>query len=79
MKEMKWFFDLFGIVAENNCDTACTEDESLRCKRYNSDVIYGDLSSFQRDILLSSFFSERNITRNRKTGAVVVDEVIHLI
>jgi preprotein translocase subunit SecA len=79
VKEMKWFFDLFGIVAENNCDKACTEDESLRCKRYNSDVIYGDLSSFQRDILLSSFFCERNITRNRKTGAVVVDEVIHLI
>ena len=79
VKEMKWFFDLFGIAAENNCDAACSEDESLRCKRYNSDVIYGDLSSFQRDILLSSFFSERNITRNRKTGAVVVDEVIHFL
>jgi hypothetical protein len=75
VKEMQWFFDLFGIVVANNCDAACTEDESLRCKRYNSDVIYGDMSSFQRDILLSNFFSERKITGGRKTGAIVVDEV----
>jgi preprotein translocase subunit SecA len=76
VKEMQWFFDLFGIVVANNCDAACTEDESLRCKRYNSDVIYGDMSSFQRDILLSNFFSERKITGGRKTGAIVVDEAI---
>ncbi|XP_046637528.1 uncharacterized protein LOC124315861 [Daphnia pulicaria] len=75
VKEMQWFFDLFGIVVANNCDAACTGDESLRCKRYNSDVIYGDMSSFQRDILLSNFFSERKITGGRKTGAIVVDEV----
>jgi preprotein translocase subunit SecA len=76
VKEMQWFFELFGIAVANNCDAACSEDESLRCKRYNSDVIYGDMSSFQRDILLSNFFSERKITGGRKTGAVVVDEVI---
>ncbi|EFX80511.1 hypothetical protein DAPPUDRAFT_51340, partial [Daphnia pulex] len=73
--EMKWFFDLFGIVVANNCDAECSEDENKRRLRYNSDVIYGDLSSFQRDILLSNFFSERKITNGRIASAVVVDEV----
>ncbi|XP_057377386.2 uncharacterized protein LOC130698721 [Daphnia carinata] len=73
--EMKWFYEVFGVGVENNCDAACSDDEELRKKRYNTDVVYGDLSSFQRDILLSRFFSDRDITRNREAGAVVVDEV----
>ncbi|KAI9552446.1 hypothetical protein GHT06_022812 [Daphnia sinensis] len=73
--EMKWFYEVFGVSVENNCDAACSDDEELRRKRYNTDVVYGDLSSFQRDILLSRFFSDRDITRNREAGAVVVDEV----
>ena len=73
--EVKWFYDIFGVGVENNCDEACSQDEKLRSRRYNTDVIYGDLSSFQRDILLSRFFSDRDITRNRRAGAIVVDEV----
>jgi preprotein translocase subunit SecA len=76
--EMKWFFDMFGIVVTNNCDAECSEDENKRRLRYNSDVIYGDLSSFQRDILLSNFFSERKITNGRIASAVVVDEVCNV-
>ncbi|KZR96239.1 Uncharacterized protein APZ42_009531, partial [Daphnia magna] len=60
---------------QNNCDATCSDDEELRRKRYNTDVVYGDLSSIQRDILLSRFFSDRDITCNREAGAVVVDEV----
>ena len=73
--EMKWFYAAFGVGVENNCDAACAEDEKVRSLRYNTDVVYGDLSSFQRDILLSRFISDRDITRNRSAGAVVVDEV----
>ena len=73
--EMKWFYEAFGVGVENNCDAACSEDEKVRSLRYNTDVVYGDLSSFQRDILLSRFISERDITRNRNAGALVVDEV----
>uniref|UniRef100_A0A0P6FGI2 Helicase c-terminal domain containing protein n=2 Tax=Daphnia magna TaxID=35525 RepID=A0A0P6FGI2_9CRUS len=73
--EMKRFYEVFGVGVQNNCDATCSDDEELRRKRYNTDVVYGDLSSFQRDILLSRFFSDRDITCNREAGAVVVDEV----
>ena len=72
--EMKKLFGLFGISVDNNFDEACEKDEDLRRERYKSDVIYGDLGSFQRDILLSEFF-EKGITRNRKPNCIVVDEV----
>ncbi|XP_045022952.1 uncharacterized protein LOC116934018 isoform X1 [Daphnia magna] len=73
--EMKRFYEVFGVGVQNNCDATCSDNEELRRKRYNTDVVYGDLSSFQRDILLKRFFSDRDITCNREAGAVVVDEV----
>ena len=69
-------FHQFGISVGNNCDQDCSDDEDKRRERYKNDVIYGDLSSFQRDELISRFFG-RDVTRNRKADAVIVDEVVN--
>jgi hypothetical protein len=38
-------------------------------------VIYDDLGSFMRDILLTRFFEDKDVTRNRYPGTIIVDEV----
>jgi preprotein translocase subunit SecA len=53
----------------------CSNDDKIRRERYNSDVIYGDLGSFMRDILLTRYFEDKDVTRNRIPGAIIVDEV----
>ena len=70
-------FDQFGVSVGNNCDQECSVDIHNRRDRYKNAVIYGDLSSFQRDELISRFFGY-DVTRNRKADAVIVDEVISL-
>jgi preprotein translocase subunit SecA len=71
-------FDKFGVSVGNNCDKECSEDDEMRRNRYRNDVIYGDLSSFQRDELISRFFG-RDVNLNRKADAVLVDEVSNFI
>jgi hypothetical protein len=73
--EIRWLFQAFGVSVSNNCDQQCSNDEDIRRNRYNNDVIYGDLGSFMRDILLMRFFEDKNVTRNRNPGAIIVDEV----
>ena len=67
-------FEKFHVSVGNNCDEKCARDEDQRKERYKNAVIYGDLSSFQRDELITNFFG-RDITRNRKADAVIIDEV----
>ncbi|XP_059353277.1 uncharacterized protein LOC130702152 [Daphnia carinata] len=74
VNEIQYLYDQFGVSLSNNCDLACSKDDKLRKERYNSDVIYGDLPSFMRDILLTRFFNKK-ITRGREPGAIIVDEV----
>jgi hypothetical protein len=73
--EIGWLFQAFGVSVSNNCDQQCSNNEDVRRNRYNNDVIYGDLSSFMRDILLTRFFEDKDVTRNRNPGAIIVDEV----
>lgn len=73
LAEVKPFFSLFSITCAVNCDVK-TEDENVRKGRYQNSVIYGDIGSFQRDILLTEFFGKR-ITMGRNADVVVVDEV----
>ncbi|KAI9552300.1 hypothetical protein GHT06_022664 [Daphnia sinensis] len=74
VSEIQYLYDQFEVSLSNNCDLACSKDDRLRRERYNSDVIYGDLPSFMRDILLTRFFNKK-ITRGRIPGAIIVDEV----
>ena len=38
-------------------------------------MICDDLGSFMRDILLTRFFEDKDVTRNRYPGTIIVDEV----
>lgn len=64
-------YTLFGVRIGH----ICTEDIDQRIQVFNnSDVIYGDLSSFQRDYLLDRFYG-KNILGTRIFENVIVDEV----
>lgn len=64
----------FGIGVDNNCDSQCENDEVLRRRRYaENHIIFGDVGSFQRDILLDDFFDKK--LRSEKSNRLIVDEV----
>ena len=64
-------YALFGVRVGH----ICSEDIEQRTQIFNScDVIYGDLSSFQRDYLLDRFYG-KNILGTHDFGNVIVDEV----
>ena len=65
-------YEKFELKVGHNCSESTEE----RKKVYTEcDVVYGDLSSFQRDLLLNNFHKEDNGFGGRKIGCVIVDEV----
>ncbi|UXX40581.1 hypothetical protein [Wolbachia endosymbiont of Oryzaephilus surinamensis] len=67
-------YNLFGINVSHNC----SEDIEKRKEAYSCEVVYGDLSNFQRDYLLDRFYvknNEKNILGDRDFNNVIVDEV----
>ncbi|CAG2200975.1 unnamed protein product [Mytilus edulis] len=63
-------FDLFNVSVSNNC----SENINDRREAYSSDVVYGEIGSFQRDILITEFY-DNNIIGGRNRINIVVDEV----
>ena len=63
-------YKAFDMTVANNC----SHDEEKRKTAYNSDIVYGELSNFQRDHLLQTFYG-RNIKGDRAFEYIVVDEV----
>ena len=63
-------YDLFNVTVSH----CCHEEISKRRKAYEADVIYGDIGSFQRDILETNFY-DRDIRTERRFDNVFVDEV----
>jgi len=70
----KELFGFFGINVSNNCDEVAQTNMEERQKRYVAQVVYGDVGSFQRDILLTKFMGQ-NVLGNRSDEIIVVDEV----
>ena len=68
--DQKPFYDIFNVTVSH----CCHEELSKRRKAYEADVIYGDVGSFQRDILETNFY-DRKIRTDRKFNNVFVDEV----
>ena len=60
----------FGVTVANNCSQLVDD----RIRAYDSAIVYGELSNFQRDYLLHEFY-ERNIRGDRTFQCVIVDEV----
>ena len=91
--EFKALFDMFDLQVSNNCDSLCEQgdgnqsaEEIRKLRYYNEngpvDIIYGECSCFERDILLTEFNrndENQNIISKRKTensiSSVIVDEV----
>jgi preprotein translocase subunit SecA len=70
-EENRDIYNLFGVSVSHNC----SEDIEKRKEAYsNNQVVYGDLSNFQRDYLLDRFYG-RNILGDRNFENVIIDEV----
>lgn len=64
-------YDLFSVHASHNCSELIEKRKDV----YSSnEVIYGDISSFQRDYLLDTFYG-KNIIGDRSLDNLIVDEV----
>ncbi|MDR2609138.1 MAG: hypothetical protein LBC06_00910 [Rickettsiales bacterium] len=63
-------YELFGVSVSHNC----SENVQVRKRAYSADIVYGDLSNFQRDYLLYHFYEE-NVLGDRNFENVIVDEV----
>ena len=68
--EQKGLYDLFDISVSH----CCHEELSKRREAYECDVVYGDIGSFQRDILETNFYG-RMIRTNHDFDNVIIDEV----
>jgi hypothetical protein len=68
--EYKSIYSAFGISVAHN-GTESTDDLAAV---YRANVVYGDVSAFQRDFLLDRFYG-RNIRGSRSFQTVLVDEV----
>ncbi|CAF2143561.1 unnamed protein product [Rotaria magnacalcarata] len=70
-KGNKELYEFFGVTVGH----ICSEDIDQRAQTFSKcDVVYGDLSSFQRDYLLNRFYG-KNILDKRNFESVIVDEV----
>ena len=67
---LKPLYALFNISVSH----CCHEELLMRTKAYEADVVYGDIGSFQRDILETNFY-DRDIRTERRFDNVFVDEV----
>ena len=68
--EQEGLYSLFD-VSVSHC---CHEELTRRQQAYESDVIYGDIGSFQRDILETNFYG-RMIRAAHNYDNVIIDEV----
>jgi len=71
------FYQIFGLSANNNCDEHCDIEatgEAERRNRYkNNQIMYGETSFFQRDLLLTKFFSKQIL--ENPASVLILDEV----
>jgi len=74
-EESRKFYEFMGLSVENNCDEEAVKSLETRKKRYECDILYGDIASFQRDSLLNSPFFNQDILGSRTTCCLIVDEV----
>ncbi|XP_059353423.1 uncharacterized protein LOC132088545 [Daphnia carinata] len=67
---LKDLYEYFSVPVANNC----SESEDERKASYTANVVYGQLAHFQRDYLLTKFYS-RNIYYSKQLLFAIIDEV----
>ena len=70
-EDNKDIYNLFDISVSHNCSE---EIEKRKAAYSGGQIVYGDLSNFQRDYLLDRFYG-KNILGDRNFENVIVDEV----
>ena len=80
--EWKAFYSALGLESSNNCDAAADSDIQVRNARYNkASIMYGEISYFERDFLLTIYGGQMIRTRlptveaYKKDVVIVADEV----
>ena len=73
--ENKDIYQLFQVTVGHNCSE---ETSDRRASYKENQVVYGEMSMFQRDLLLDRFY-DQNIRGNRNFDCIVVDEVDSMI
>ena len=77
MRKCQPFFKLLGLQAGVNC----TDDEDTNQQAYKSHIVYGDVGSFQRDVLMEECgsggvnFHTRYPDHDLSKNCLIVDEV----
>ncbi|MGZ3733273.1 MAG: hypothetical protein ACXU9U_06000, partial [Parachlamydiaceae bacterium] len=80
----KEVIELFDMTVSYNCDPESEADDEIRKACYYDqdkqklvDIVYGDVGSFERDLLLTEFHGKEIIPKERldSTGSILVDEV----
>ena len=74
MKTNQPLFALFNLETATNSDEESRKTTESRKKSYNHHVVYGDVGSFQADILSDEFFDEE-IRMGRGCNCLILDEV----
>lgn len=71
--EKNRFFQMFGLSAGHNCDQNQSNMQGFR-SCYAKDIVYGDISSFQYDLLRHNHL-QKGTRGTREYEVVIVDEV----
>jgi len=74
MKTNQPLFALFNLETATNSDEECRKTTESKKKNYNHHIVYGDVGSFQADILSDEFFDEE-IRMGRGCNCLILDEV----
>ncbi len=73
-EEAQKLVECFGFRVCTICDEACDKSEDERKRRYaNNDIFFGDLGSFQRDLLLTEYMGKD--IRPRQSDRLIGDEI----
>uniref|UniRef100_A0A1I8Q4P3 Uncharacterized protein n=1 Tax=Stomoxys calcitrans TaxID=35570 RepID=A0A1I8Q4P3_STOCA len=64
-------YRMFDVSVSHNCSNKIDKRKAAYC---SNEVVYGDLSNFQRDYLLHTFYGT-NILGDRRFQNIIVDEV----
>uniref|UniRef100_A0A7E4VS27 Chloroplast protein-transporting ATPase n=1 Tax=Panagrellus redivivus TaxID=6233 RepID=A0A7E4VS27_PANRE len=73
-KDLEPLYKAFGLTVGHICD----EDIEKRKLAYRSNIVYGDISRFQRDYLIHNFYKNDRY-HGRTQEAVIIDEVDNML
>ncbi|CDW77348.1 protein translocase subunit seca [Stylonychia lemnae] len=73
--ESKNVYNQYGLMSEIICDNKANQLEEIRPKRYQADIVFGDIGSFERDYLLDTSLIGKSVRAGRSTGCLIVDEI----